>query len=308
MSSSTASPDVDSYLAAVRAALEDLPAGERDDLLAEVEVSIVEAAGEGETAVAARLGPPQEFAAELRAAAGLGAAAPARRESLPQRVAAWSAREPRLRALRSVLAELAPVWWLARAYIFVAAIALAAHAAWSTGYSFVPRLHTGALGLLAIAVAAVASIWFALRARRHAVYRRIARGANVVLVALVIPVAAHFSNAAQARVRAAASPPIVIDTYLPGLVFNGSPVSNIYPFTRDGRLLHDVLLYDGTGRPLTIAGAADPSRRVLRTRNGDPVFNAFPIRYYDPGTRRVSRSDAAPPVAIPRIVTPPLRR
>jgi hypothetical protein len=308
MSSSTASPDVDSYLAAVRAALGDLPAAEIDDLLAEVEVSIVEAAGEGEAAVAARLGPPQEFAAELRAAAGLDAAAPVRRDSLLQRVAAWSAREPRLRSLRRVLAELAPVWWVARAYVLVAAIALAAQAAWSTGYPFVPRLHTGGLGLLAIAVATVGSIWVAVHARRRVLHRRVALIANLALVVLVIPVAVHFSNAAEARVRAAAKPPIVIKTYVPGLVYNGAPVSNIYPYTRHGRLLHDVLLYDGAGRPLAIVGAADPRRRVLHTPGGDPVFNAFPIRYYDAGTRRVSRPNAAPHVALPRIVTPPLPR
>jgi uncharacterized membrane protein len=307
MSSSTALPDVDAYLAAVRAALEDLPPAERDDLLAEVEVSIVEAAGEGEAAVAARLGPPHEFAAELRAAAGINTAPPTQREPLLRRAAAWSRRAPRLRSLWHVLVELAPVWWVARAYILVAAIALAADAAWSTGYPFVPRLHNGAIGLLAIVIAAVTSIWFALRARRHALYRRFAPIADLVLVVLLIPVAMHFSNVAQARVRAAAAPPIVIDTYRPGLVYNGAPVSNIYPYTRRGRLLHDVLLYDGAGRPLTIAGAIDPNRRVLRTRDGNPVFNAFPIRYYDPGTLHVSRPDAAPPATIPRIVTPPLR-
>jgi hypothetical protein len=209
--------------------------------------------------------------------------------------------------LRRLLVELAPVWWVARAYILVAAIALAADAAWSTGYPFVPRLHNGAIGLLAIVIAAVTSIWFALRARRHVLYRRVALIADLVLVVLLIPVGAHFSSAAQARVRAAAASPIVIQTYLPGLVFNGAPVSNVYPYTRSGRLLHDVLLYDGAGRPLTIVGAVDPNRRVLHARDGNPVFNAFPIRYYDSGTRHVSRPDAAPRVAIPRIVTPPLR-
>ena len=40
-------PDVESYLAEVRDALRDLPADERDDLLAEVEVSLLDAAAEG---------------------------------------------------------------------------------------------------------------------------------------------------------------------------------------------------------------------------------------------------------------------
>ena len=37
-------PDVAAYLAAVREALADLPVAERDDLLAEVEVSLLDAA------------------------------------------------------------------------------------------------------------------------------------------------------------------------------------------------------------------------------------------------------------------------
>ena len=39
-------PEVSEYLAAVRAALDDLPATERDDLLAEVEPSLLDAASE----------------------------------------------------------------------------------------------------------------------------------------------------------------------------------------------------------------------------------------------------------------------
>src|SRR5205085_7273204 len=64
-------PEVSEYLAAVRAALDDLPATERDDLLAEVEVSLLDAASETGGNVSARLGPAEDFAAELRSAAGL---------------------------------------------------------------------------------------------------------------------------------------------------------------------------------------------------------------------------------------------
>jgi len=64
-------PEVSHYLAAVREALDDLPSTERDDLLVEVEPSLLDAASESGGNVSARLGPPEEFAAELRAAAGL---------------------------------------------------------------------------------------------------------------------------------------------------------------------------------------------------------------------------------------------
>ncbi len=68
---SGSSAEIEAYLAAVRASLSDIAEDERADLLAEVEASLVEAAGEGDRPIAS-LGPPEEFAAELRASAGFG--------------------------------------------------------------------------------------------------------------------------------------------------------------------------------------------------------------------------------------------
>ena len=56
------SPEVVAYLAAVRAALADLPAEERDDLLTDVRASLVEAAAESGGNIAARLGPRTRLA------------------------------------------------------------------------------------------------------------------------------------------------------------------------------------------------------------------------------------------------------
>ena len=69
-------PELEAYLAAVRTTLADLAPEERDDLLGEVQAALLEAAGEGDGPIAARLGPPEEFAAELRASAGLDPAPP----------------------------------------------------------------------------------------------------------------------------------------------------------------------------------------------------------------------------------------
>ena len=148
-------PEVTEYLAAVREALDDLPATERDDLLAEVEPSLLEAASETGGNVSARLGPAEDFAAELRMAAGL---------QVPPRAAAGEprlllvarrlARDPRVQELR----RLAPIWWVVRAYLLVAAIALVAGARWSLRYFLVPHLGTAWLGLLVIAAAAAVSV------------------------------------------------------------------------------------------------------------------------------------------------------
>ena len=71
MTTSTVPADVAAYLRRVRERLDDLPAEEREDLLADVEPSVLESAGDSDAPVELRLGPPERFADELRAAAGL---------------------------------------------------------------------------------------------------------------------------------------------------------------------------------------------------------------------------------------------
>ena len=65
--------DVARYATAVRAAFADLPAPERELLLEDLEDHLAEVAAEGEGPLAARLGAPEAYAAELRASAGLPA-------------------------------------------------------------------------------------------------------------------------------------------------------------------------------------------------------------------------------------------
>ena len=287
-------PDAAAYLAAVRDALADLPAAERDDLLAEVETSLVERSAEGGS-VSAHLGPPQEFAAELRTAAGLDPAQPPSR-GVPLRDAAVRA----LSALRGPVAELAPIWWVVRGYVLVAVAALLGGAQWSGRPAAVPHLPSARAGLALIAAAIVLSVAFGLLARRRRL-RAAPVAANLVLAAALVPVVVHL-----ARLPTVSQSAFVETVLPPGLVYNGQPVDNVYPYSRNGRLLHDVLLFDGAGRPLDVL-SHDPTRRVLRARNGRPIFNAFPIRYFEPGTRRVARPNAAPPVTVPTVTTPPLK-
>jgi hypothetical protein len=130
--------------------------------------------------------------------------------------------------------------------------------------------------------------------------------ANVALLVAAVPVVGHLADATAA--------PGVIEVPIPlpvtaGLVNGGLPVDNIYPYSRDGRLLHDVLLFDGAGLPLDVRpGVPDASRRVLLDAFGNLIFNAFPVRYYEPGTAIVAHPDAGPRVTIPRLATPPVRR
>lgn len=295
-------PDAAGYLEALRHELADLPAEERDELLAEVESSLLAAADEGDEHPSARLGPPDRFAAELRAAAGL--APPAGDGFLTALRRAFET--PRARTALRELRRLAPVWWVVRAYVLVAVLVLAASGSWSLSHPSIPHVVDGRGGVAALVAAVAVSVALGLRGAGSVEGRRALAAANVVLLAAAVPVLQHVRHGAPVtgtQVVEFVSEPVG------GLAVNGRPVRNVYPYSRDGRLLHDVLLYDADGNPLNVGGpnAPDPNRRVLVTTGGLRLYNTFPIRYYDPGTRRVRHPNAGAPVRPPQLLTPPLR-
>jgi hypothetical protein len=272
-----------------------------------VEDSLVEAVTEGGGPITARLGRPEDFAAELRSAAGLHERKPARSPAVPRvplrDLVAGVAENEHTQSVRRLLRDLAPIWWLARAYVAVAALALVFDSSWSTRHPSVPRIPTAELGLVVIGLAIVASVWLGLRTRGASPrLRQIVLAGNLVLVAALLPVSNHLTEPRAPELIYVAVP----SEPLPGLANSGAPVENIYPYSRDGHLLQDVLLYDAAGNPITVGGEADPARRILRTPAGAPLFNSFPIRYFEPGTARVAHPNAGPAVKTPHIATPPL--
>jgi hypothetical protein len=304
----TAAPvptEVEAYVARVRAALADVPAEERNELIAEVEASLYETASEGGGSVAARLGPPEDFAAELRSAAGLSAAEAPSSDSSLRETLERIASDPRARAAGRVLRDLAPVWWVVRGYVAVAALALLADSDWSISHRSVPQLGSAEAGLAVIAFAIAASVALGLWTRAS---RRSLRPPllllNAVLLGSAIPVAQHLAQRATTTTSTAT---VIQTAVVPGLAYNGTPLTNVYPYSRDGRLLHDVFLYTDSGAPIEVRLAPDPNRRLPRTTSGRSVFNTFPIRYYQPGTRTVRRPNAGPVVHVPQLRTPPLR-
>jgi len=296
MTFATAPANVEAYLAELRAELADLAADERDDLLAEVEASLLESAGD--EPLAAQFGPPAAFAADLRASAGL-----------PPKPSAKPAREPRIDWSR-VLTQtrvLAPIWWLIRGYVAVAAIALLANAKFSARQPAIPWLGSAQVGALAIAAGVLISVAAGLWMR---VPRPLSIAGNALLALALIPVIAHLAAPERKPVQSDANVVQQLEALryqqsLAGLSYNGGIVDNVYAYDRRGRLLHDVRLYANGGTPLDV-GAADPTRREVTTKDG-PVLNAFPIRYYEPGTRKVADPDAGPKILAPPIVTPPLK-
>jgi hypothetical protein len=117
------------YASAVRAALADLPAEHREVLLEDLEDHLAEIAAESDGSLEERLGNPEAYAAELRAAYGIAEARPAAPSSsdILARVGTGLTRLSRSRAwqeARRLNGELRPAWWLVRAYLLVIALAV----------------------------------------------------------------------------------------------------------------------------------------------------------------------------------------
>jgi hypothetical protein len=130
---------------------------------------------------------------------------------------------------------------------------------------------------------------------------------DVVALLAIVPVERHVRDSPSAS--ALGAPALVyVSQSLPGLQLDGRRVMNIYPYSRDGKLLHDVLLYDDVGRPIQLGLGPDPLRRSTRAVHGQVIANVYPIRYFAPGTypRRVSHPNASPRERVPKIVTPAL--
>ncbi len=292
-------PDVSAYLDAVRSRLADLPAEERDDLVADVAASLLES-GEPPTL------SPQEFAAELREAAGLTPVSPVSEQTaLLDSLRTWLSSE-RAAAWRATARELTPIWWVVRAYVAVVLLAAASNQGWPIGAGTQYNEVSFETSVLALVAASAISIWLGLRSRRGPQpYRRVRLVANAGLVLALLPVVAYSLHQLEDRsygVPFAVEPP-------PGLAMDGVPVRNLYPYSREGRLLFDVLLFDESGRPLEVlSGPEDTTRRVLAAQNGARIFNSFPIRYFEPGTTTVARPELGPPVTVPEIATPELAR
>ena len=308
MTTITLTPEGEAFLARVRDELADLPPDERDELLEDIESHLAEVAGEGGVPLAVRLGSAEDFAHELRHSAGLPPRAQPESVSRVRLTRAWLADlGRRAEALRAhVNARLA--WQLARGWLLAvfAAVALglfADRSEWSHSHPWLP--HPGLSGygaVLALAVIAALSIWLGRRATGG---RGVGlnRAASALALVALVPAVAHLDDPPRDHHYSYTT----IQQAPQGLWLNGSEVMNIFPYTRDGQQLNDVLLYLPDGRPLTIGALnVDPNRRYLVNRRGQRLYNSFPARYFDPGTTRVTRPNAGPRVQIPDVLTPPL--
>jgi hypothetical protein len=278
---STTTEAAQQYLLEVERELADLPADERGELLEELAGHLAALEEDPDEAPwESRLGAPADYARELRAAAGLPPRATPALSWLAAASTGW-ARAKSWRGVQEVRAfvpQLRPGWWVLRGYLVVLLPALRGKDA-VRDFPVPAPLDSHALGVLLVALAVVASVLVG----RVRLPRPVAAGvlaANLALLVLAAG-AADDATARLTRVRVVHGTVLDYATGQAPLVNRHGPVTNVLPYTADGRPLHDVLLYDQDGRPLLTAAQQWWSDRCLRVLDQPRAFDgaAIPFSY-----------------------------
>jgi len=297
MATSKPANDVVAYAASVRSALASLPDAERASLLEDLENHLAEVAGESDLSLEERLGKPEDYAAELRSAYGSGSSTLKVKRRWQIRERSWGLVKMAFgtqvyRELRALLPQLLPGWWVLRAYLIVLVLAFMSRG--DSNLRPIPNPFSSG-GLLQI-LATLVAIFISVRlGRRGMPVNRGWRGAvlavNVGIAVLALPVLVSMGTGATSYSYADTSDPYfsaVSAGYYPGL-------TNIYPYSKDGKALKDVLLYDQDGHPL-IASTGDLVTDVPTGADGLPIPNAYPLN---------QRDSNGLPVLPPRVALPP---
>jgi hypothetical protein len=268
-------PRVDDYLRRVRAALADLPAETREELLEEEPAHLAEVLDEGSLGLEERLGTPEAYAAELRAAAGLPLATgaprgPAVATDLLRRGRVLAARADRAGGNLLGYARLAdlwrllrPGWWVLRGYL-VGLLILDSVRGDSMARLLPVGVGDGVFAWLFVVVACVvASVRIGQLTPGFATWGRRLVGASAVLIAFLA--AANLAPSAYEV------------EYFPTTYDPYAGVTDIYPYDKSGNLLNGVVLYDQNGNQIQIGDAF----RCAQARNvgdsGGVVTYLYPL-------------------------------
>ncbi|HEY7070874.1 MAG TPA: hypothetical protein VH479_12205 [Acidimicrobiales bacterium] len=302
----------EAYLAEVRSHLAGLGDDERDDLLDDLTAHVHQVAADDERSLEDALGSPEAFAAELLASAGLTAEMPDPRPGLVTRAqrrldAAVDAirRQPAGRAVLDFLPELRPAWWVARGWLVVYLLTMAANGT-ADSFPFPEVVGSWVLGAALAFLGAVLSVGLGRRTKPP----RWVWIVNVVAIAAIVIVA----NDTHPR----ASDTIYIDNGGNGVSAqdvdrlrllaetglqhgDGSPVSNIYAYDANGQPLDRVRLYDQDGRPIEAFPGYDANGNPLTVApvfgaDGQVVTNAYPQHQ---STTPLYPGDPAGNIAVP---------
>ena len=251
MTGMTTDVEIEEYLDAVRAALADLPAGMRDDLLEDLPDHLREVLAEGGS-LRDRLGDPVEYAAELRAAAGLQPDEDPRRAvsfaDLTRRVAAnlrradlGTGRVFGYRRLSDLVRALQPGWWVLRGWLLAQlACYVRDHHQWP---GFVPRFGVSRIvGAVLLVGAVVASVALGRRSLRAGAWpRSLLIVVNVALAAWAIAALPAAISSDSNSAGGASLEPNPADG-----------VSDVYVYDSNGKRVDNARLYDQQGNPIQI--------------------------------------------------------
>ncbi|MEV4845544.1 hypothetical protein AB0K20_20320 [Micromonospora matsumotoense] len=257
--------EITDYVERVRAALADLPPQARDELTEDLPEHLTEVAAEADGSLVDRLGTPEAYAAELRAAAGAGDPAAGRR-ALERRIAAVLGRtrarvgrvDARLGPMLGhatageFLRLLRPAWWLARAYL---AAMLVTAISTDGPLGLLPRLDGNEfVGLLMFAGLVVGSIWLGRRTPELRTWRRWAVHAGAVVLALfAVGAVANVDDHARSGYGYGYESTSVQNPY--------DQVQDVFVYDSEGQLVENVRLFDQNGTPIRLGWPAcdDPA-------------------------------------------------
>ncbi|MFJ5667028.1 HAAS signaling domain-containing protein [Micromonospora chalcea] len=265
--------EITDYVGRVRAALADLPPAVRDELTEDLPEHLAEVAAEGEGALVDRLGTPEAYAAELRAAAGAGEGRrPARFHRLAE-AREQAATQIRLldRQLGPVLGHetvsdflrpLRPAWWLVRGWL--AALVVAWLVDGRSG--LVPRLGGNtSMGLLLLIGAIVASMWWGRRSAGITGWRRQLH--QIATAALLL-----FSFAVLVQVDERADTDVYSGYEQTSVDHKYERIEDVFVYDQQGRLIRDAQLFDQNGVPIRLGwpNCLDSSGAMPAPRNAYP--------------------------------------
>ncbi|MEW2441997.1 HAAS signaling domain-containing protein [Micromonospora marina] len=266
--------EITDYVDRVRAALADLPPRVRDELTEDLPEHLAEVAAEGEGALVDRLGTPEAYAAELRAAAGAGEG---RRPARFHRLA--GAREQAATQIRLLDRQLGPVlghatvsdflrplrpaWWLLRGWLAALLISVLVD---GDRPGLLPRPNDNAsAGLLLLIGAVVASLWLGRRSAGITGWRRQLH--QIVTAALLL-----FSFAVLAQVDERASSDHYSGYEQTSEDRRYDRIEDVFVYDQQGRLIRDARLFDQNGVPIRLGwpSCMDGSGAVPEMRNTYP--------------------------------------
>ncbi|MEU8263554.1 hypothetical protein AB0C02_23375 [Micromonospora sp. NPDC048999] len=240
--------EITDYVDRVRAALADLSPKVRDELTEDLPEHLAEVAAEADGTLVDRLGTPEAYAAELRAAAG--AEGHPERSSLDRRLTAARNRvTTQLRALDTQLGPLLgyasvseflrplrPAWWLLRGWL----VALLVSALHGESPGLLPRFDGRVLGGLFLLVGAVlASVWLGHRSAGFRGWpRQLLRLGTAVLLLFTVPTLFNLDQRANVQ---------LVSVYNPY-----ESVQDVFVYDDQGRLVRNAQLFDQNGSPIDL--------------------------------------------------------